>query len=701
MRGDRERVWTRSKSLKNAAGGWGSRIIVKILLVEDDDSLAEIVAEALTSQHYLVDRAPEGQTGWELAEAFTYDLILLDVLLPKLNGLEFCQKRRQQGDRTPILLMTVQGASTTKVRGLDAGADDYLVKPFDLGELLARIRALLRRSLDALPPAFEWGDLRLDPSNCQVTCRGQELKLTAKEYSLLELFLRNPQRIFNPSALLDHLWSFEDPPSENAVRAQIKSLRQKLKHNGVTDAIETIYGLGYRLKAAENKADKQTKSSRKRDDTDRTENPVPQLRIAQIWEKQRSKYRDRLTAIEKAIAALTAGNLPSEMRQQALREAHTLAGSLGSFGLARACALSREIEQLLQPSDVGGFTLSHLSTLALDLAREIDTATPTFQTPKAPPSPPPETADRLLIVDDDAGLAQALAAEATARGMEAAIAYDIDRAREILRRGPRDLVLLDLSFPESTEAGFELLAELNQAPRPVPAIVFTGKESFADRVKVARLGGLGFLQKPISPDRVLEAIGQVLHQSQPPVARVLIVDNHPQILDELRTLLDPWGIKSILLDDPQQFWTILEQSHPDLLIVDGQMPEVSGIELCQVVRNDPQWNELPVLILSTRRDAETITQMFLAGADDYIPKPIVEPELIARLFNRLDRSQLHRKIAAHQYRNSPPSCQNFNIAPPRTPPRHPLPSPKLEIRETGTYGVAPRQGGWGIGGWGD
>ncbi|MGC9524144.1 MAG: response regulator [Limnospira sp.] len=671
---------------------------MKVLLVEDDDSLAEIVAEALTSQHYLVDRAPEGQTGWELAEAFTYDLILLDVLLPKLNGLEFCQKRRQQGDRTPILLMTVQGASTTKVRGLDAGADDYLVKPFDLNELLARIRALLRRSQDSLPPAFEWGDVRLDPSNCQVTCRGKELKLTAKEYSLLELFLRNPQRIFNPSALLDHLWSFEDPPSENAVRAQIKSLRQKLKQNGVTDAIETIYGLGYRLKALEHKTDPRTEQRQKPDNSHRDQNPIPQTRITQIWEKQRSKYRARLTVIEKAIAALTAGNLPSEMRQPALREAHTLAGSLGSFGLARASALSREIEQLLQQSDVTGCTLSRLSTLALDLAQEIDT-TPTFQTPKTspPPPPPPENATRLLIVDDDTGLAQALAAEATARGMEAAIAHDIDKAREILRHTPRDLVLLDLSFPESTEAGFELLAELNRTPQPIPAIVFTGKESFADRVKVARLGGLGFLQKPISPDRVLAAITQVLHQSQPPIARVLIVDDDPKILDELRTLLEPWGIKSILLDDPQQFWTILEQSNPDLLIVDEQMPEVSGIELCQVVRNDPKWNELPVLILSTHRDAETITQMFLAGADDYIPKPLVEPELIARLFNRLDRSQLHRKIAAHQYRNSPPSCQNFNIesAGDRTL-QNPLPSSQLDRREAGTYGIVPWQGSWEV-----
>lgn len=223
---------------------------MKILLVEDNQYLAEILAQALTEQHYVVDIASDGQAGWELVTAFTYDLILLDVVLPKLDGISLCRRLRSQGHHMPILLLTAQDTSTNKVLGLDAGADDYVVKPFDLQELAARVRALLRRGNVALSPTLEWRGLRLDPSTYEVSYDGQLLHLTPKEYSLLELFLRNSRRVFSRSAILEHLWSsFEDPPEENTIKSHIKGLRQKLKTAGApTDFIETIYGLGYRLK---------------------------------------------------------------------------------------------------------------------------------------------------------------------------------------------------------------------------------------------------------------------------------------------------------------------------------------------------------------------------------------------------------------------------------------------------------------------
>lgn len=131
---------------------------MRILLVEDDENLAQVLQKALTSQHYLVDFADDGQSGWELAEAFAYDLIMLDLMLPKLDGIKFCQQLRQQGKDTPILLLTAVDNSTNKVKGLDAGADDYLVKPVNLPELLARIRALLRRgNSSGAQPAIAWG----------------------------------------------------------------------------------------------------------------------------------------------------------------------------------------------------------------------------------------------------------------------------------------------------------------------------------------------------------------------------------------------------------------------------------------------------------------------------------------------------------------------------------------------------------------
>ncbi|MFN6463312.1 MAG: response regulator transcription factor [Nostoc sp. DedVER02] len=222
---------------------------MKILLVEDEYRIAKALAEVLIDQNYLVDIASDGQVGWEFAKAFPYDLIVLDLMLPKLDGITLCRQLRQEGYSIPILLLTAKDTSTDKVIGLDAGADDYVVKPFDLQELMARIRALLRRGITILPTVFEWEKLRLDPSNYEVTYNGQPVHLTPKEYQILELFLRHSHQVFNRNDILKHLWSFEEPPGEETIKVHIRSLRQKLKVAGANvDFIETIYGLGYRLK---------------------------------------------------------------------------------------------------------------------------------------------------------------------------------------------------------------------------------------------------------------------------------------------------------------------------------------------------------------------------------------------------------------------------------------------------------------------
>ncbi|MBD0343859.1 MAG: response regulator, partial [Coleofasciculus sp. Co-bin14] len=207
-----------------------------------------------------------------------------------------------------------------------------------------------------------------------------------------------------------------------------------------------------------------------------------------------------------------------------------------------------------------------------------------------------------------------------------------------------EVVLLDLCFPDSVENGFGLLAELTSSQPPIPVVVFTAEENFTDRVKVARMGGQGFLQKPVSPVEVINAIVQVLQHSSTPEAKLLIVDDDPQLLDFLRTLLEPWAFRLTLQHDPKQFWTTLEQSAPDLLILDIEMPELSGIDLCQVVRNDPRWSELPVLFLSAYIDAKTVHRVFSVGADDYVSKPVVGPELVARVLNRLERTKIRQKL---------------------------------------------------------
>lgn len=222
---------------------------MKILVVEDDERISDAIAEYLSDQHYAVETAYDGQSAWDLLDVFTYDLVLLDVMLPEMDGITLCRKLRTKGHETPILMLTAKDTLNNKIEGLDAGADDYLVKPFELPELSARIRALLRRGASSTPPILTWGELRLDPSTCEVFYQEELLPLSPKEYKLLEFFLRNGRRVFSRAQILEHLWPFEQVPEEATVKAHIRGLRQKLESAGAPhDLIETVYGLGYRLK---------------------------------------------------------------------------------------------------------------------------------------------------------------------------------------------------------------------------------------------------------------------------------------------------------------------------------------------------------------------------------------------------------------------------------------------------------------------
>jgi two-component system OmpR family response regulator len=222
---------------------------MKILLVEDDERIALPLAEALSDQQYVVDIASDGESGWDYLEASPYSLVVLDIMLPRLDGLQLCQRMRQQHMQTPVLMLTARDTCSDKVTGLDAGADDYVVKPFDLKELMARIRALLRRSTLHCSPVLEWRGVSLDPSSCQVTYQAHPLALTPKEYQLLALMMSHPHRTFSRSDMINHVWSVDETPGVETVKVHMRGLRQKLVAVGLApDFIETVYGFGYRLK---------------------------------------------------------------------------------------------------------------------------------------------------------------------------------------------------------------------------------------------------------------------------------------------------------------------------------------------------------------------------------------------------------------------------------------------------------------------
>jgi DNA-binding response OmpR family regulator len=221
---------------------------MRILLVEDDLRLAETLAEALTDQRYVVDIATDGETGWHQAKVFDYDLLVLDVMLPELNGISLCHRLRSHGYSLPILMLTACDTIHDEINGLDVGADDYVVKPVDLQKLFARLRALLRRGNLTASPLLEWGDLYLNPSTCEVGYGQIPIHLTPKEYALLELLLRNGRRVLSRSVMIEHVWSLESPPEEHTVKVHIRGLRHKLRAAGASeDLIETVHSMGYRL----------------------------------------------------------------------------------------------------------------------------------------------------------------------------------------------------------------------------------------------------------------------------------------------------------------------------------------------------------------------------------------------------------------------------------------------------------------------
>ncbi|ESA35722.1 response regulator receiver modulated diguanylate cyclase [Leptolyngbya sp. Heron Island J] len=612
---------------------------MKILLVEDDAILVEALVRALTTERYTVDVATDGEMGWELASASVYDVILLDVMLPKLDGISLCRRLRSHGSQTAILLLTAQDNSNSKVVGLDAGADDYMTKPFNLAELLARIRALQRRESVTLQPVLTWEALSLDPSTREVTCDGKPIYLRPREYDLLELFLRNPQRVFSRSAILDHLWSFDESPGEETITAHIKGLRQHLKAAGVPhDPIETVYGIGYRLHAE-------------------TLTPTPEqtnTATAAIWERAKQRLSERIEVIEKATTAGVTDTLADDLRQQAEQEAHKLAGSLGMFNLDHGSKLAHKAEQAFQNwPELLDHERTQLADVIGQLRQTVQSAvqgeTPTLFYPKTVGRAAfmPHTACLLVVSTDEdfqAGCASALTT--VARDWTLQLQSDPIAACRLLSQQQPDVVLLDLTgVPDGetvclTTDMVTFLTELQALAPPVPVLLRTDHDSLLDRVKASRLGCRGFVPSNATAAVVVETVIDLWMRSHADAAKVLVVDDDAQILEAMGQLLKPWGLKVYTLVDPRLFWDILNEVQPDVLVLDIEMPYVDGLALCQVVRSDLRWSHLPILFLTAHTDATTKHRVFAIGADDYVSKPIVGPELATRILNRLERSQL-------------------------------------------------------------
>ncbi|MES2135339.1 MAG: response regulator transcription factor [Patescibacteria group bacterium] len=223
---------------------------MRILVIEDEEKLADALVKGLTKKGYAVDAVNDGEKGLTRMSLHRsdYDLVILDLMLPTLDGYGICISAREQGITTPILVLTARNETETKVKLLLSGADDYLVKPFSFEELGARVQALLRRPVEAVPQILSIQDIELNPSLRTVTRGGTDIPLTLKEFGMLEYFMRHPNQVVNREDILSHLWDFSYASFSNVVDVHVKNLRRKLDDATGPSILETVRGIGYRLR---------------------------------------------------------------------------------------------------------------------------------------------------------------------------------------------------------------------------------------------------------------------------------------------------------------------------------------------------------------------------------------------------------------------------------------------------------------------
>jgi diguanylate cyclase (GGDEF)-like protein len=363
-----------------------------------------------------------------------------------------------------------------------------------------------------------------------------------------------------------------------------------------------------------------------------------QVAVAGLWVRFESAIRARVQTIEAAAIALRDAALEPELQQLAEREAHKLAGSLGTFGLSLGTRLAREAEGILAARHPQPAAAARLGEIAAMLCVLVERG------PRMP-AVSDQVATRVLLVDSDLDFLSGLATAATAQGYVVDAARSVAEARAALVLHRPHVAVVNLAVEEDAAAGISLLRSLSSFNSPVPVVALTPRRVLNDRVEAARLGARIFLQKPLSAQRVVAEVATVVEQLFSTRPKVLAVDDDPQLLAAVRLLLEEEGLEVTPLSDPLEFWNALEAVNPDLIILDVDMPSITGIELCRVIRSDPRWCTIPVLFLTARTDPDSVHRVFAAGADDYVSKPVVGPELVTRIRNRLERLALLRKLS--------------------------------------------------------
>lgn len=366
--------------------------------------------------------------------------------------------------------------------------------------------------------------------------------------------------------------------------------------------------------------------------------------LRDIWREQRTDVLARVDELHGAVAAALEGSLDEARREAATRQAHMLAGSAGTFGFNVATDHARRLEQALRapdgpPQDELPALAETVRALRRELARQdvLGGAAVEYD----------ELRRVDLLIVGRADRAQRLADEADERGLRTASASSLEQAREIVERRDPSLVLLHLDVADDAEAA---LAFLDAASDRRPVLVVVDPDAAVDRLEVAQRGGRGFLPSTLDDAQTLEETLGVRERLRRRGTRVLIVDDDAAIREAVEMVLVQAGLEVHVSDGSDDVWALLERTEPDLVVLDIDLGHGrSGIELCRAMRADRRWATVPAVVLSARSDRDTVTEVFASGADDYVPKPFVGPELVARIVNRLERVRLFHELAARDH----------------------------------------------------
>lgn len=643
---------------------------MKLLLVDDDPRFSNTAKMILQKNFYEIDLLDNGKLVLPSLEKNDYDLLILDVMIPFFDGISICRTLRKNNYEIPILLLTALQGKNDKLKAFEAGGDDYLIKPFDWDELLARIRALLRRKdkNKDISSILEYRKFVLNFDTKQVSYDDQNLSLTPTEYKILEIFLNNPTKLFSMDNLVDQLWELDDIPTNSTIRSHIKGLRRKLKKvDAPDDIIKTVYGMGYRLNCDENEEENEPENLHKTNDNEQElitiketinlssidkNKPInkeiketKQQRISKtllkIWEMEKQSVFDDINFLYTYNQEINF----SLKKEEFVRKSHNLVGFLGSIGLLEASGICKQLENLFKEDSFD--KNKHKKTLNQQLnqlfisLQELDNKE--LKSIDDNSSKINQINKTILIIDNPSNLINKLSKLSQLLHWHIILTSNVKDVLKTIKNINLDGIIVDPYLENNKNKSDKILKKLKEKLPDTPLIVLTEKDDLQSRLEATKFQVKAFLSKNMQPEKIINIIDKSLNPSEN--YKVLLVDDDPKFLNSFKAQITDNKLEIVTTNDPLKLYEFMDKIEPELLILDLQMPNLNGIDLCKIVRNDPRWYRLPIIFLTAHLDNNTIDQIIAAGADDFVPKSKIGLELNHRIITHLKRFQRLKRIS--------------------------------------------------------